>query len=72
MPTKSLVNVGVTRHFEEIQAQKLNIGKLSQKLIFGPILAIFLKMTNSKHNSEGLFIIHDVANSIHAAWPVYG
>ena len=44
----------IFNHFEDILAQKLNARKLSQKLIFGPILAIFLKMTNSKHNSVSL------------------
>ena len=40
-------------------------------MIFVPILAIFLKITNSKHNSVGLCTIHDVANT-HAACPVCG
>ena len=44
---------------------------MGQKLIFVPILAIFLKITNSKHNSVGLCTIHDVANT-HAACPAWG
>ena len=44
---------------------------MGHKLIFVPILAIFLKITISKHNSVGLCTIHDVANT-HAACPVCG